>query len=110
MDNEKENPKEVFACPSCGTEVDVAAVTCPGCNAIFEEEGHIPPPPDSLENQVDPTSNIVDQKSPLPPEGPPKPMASHLDLSALTSDNAKEQKPPSSPGQMPSLKTATSRA
>ncbi len=99
MDNEKENLKEVFACPSCGTEVDVAAATCPGCNAIFEEEGHIPPPPDSLENQVYPTSNLVDQKSPLPPEGPPKPMASQLNMGALTSDKAKQQNPPLSHGQ-----------
>ncbi|TLZ61952.1 MAG: zinc-ribbon domain-containing protein [Methanobacteriota archaeon] len=26
----------VFECPSCGTQVDADAKTCPGCGAIFE--------------------------------------------------------------------------
>ena len=36
---EKAEPHEYFACPECGTNVEVHASSCPGCGVMFAEEG-----------------------------------------------------------------------
>ena len=38
-EEKKVGAEEYFACPECGTKVEVHAGTCPGCGVMFAEEG-----------------------------------------------------------------------
>jgi hypothetical protein len=49
MQNREENEMNLFACPSCGTDVSEDAKECPGCNAQFEENGKSQPKPPNEE-------------------------------------------------------------
>ena len=103
MENSEENEMKLFACPSCGTDVNEDAKNCPGCNAQFEEEEsaqHVmqemknikkepqqeknveyPPPPGWIEKKSDdsdpPKENEEKVQKPSPSE-----VESHHDISA----------------------------
>jgi hypothetical protein len=91
MENDSKDQEEQFECPSCGINVKADAKVCPGCNAIFEEQGddptsptnneamNSPPPPDSKWNQYppppwqnqnpnNPSMGITQETLPPPPE------------------------------------------
>jgi hypothetical protein len=68
MKNREENETSLFACPSCGMDVNEDAKECPGCNAQFEEDGGTQSIPRMKEDQEKEPSKEEQNAYPPPPD------------------------------------------